>query len=197
MALLAGRREPGMIDRCLRRIVGRLVAGHARCHRDVVVIVDVAEGARRREMRARQRETGRRVIKLGVRPCHRIVALFAGRGERRMIHRRLRAVIGGLMAGNAGRNRNVVVVVGVAQSARRRQMRARQWPSGRRVIELAVRPNHRIVALLASRREPGVVDRRLRRVVGGLVAGYARRHRNVVVIVDVAEGARRREMRAC
>ena len=48
MALLAGRRETRMRHRRLGIVVVRLVARYARRNRDVVVVVHVAQGARRR-----------------------------------------------------------------------------------------------------------------------------------------------------
>ena len=74
-------------------------------------------------------------------------------------------------------------------------MGAYQRPACGRVIELAICPHDGIVAIFAGRREAGVRDRRRRRVVGGLVAGDAGRDRDVVVVVDVAQGTGRRQVR--
>ena len=63
------------------------------------------------------------------------------------------------------------------------------------MVKLAIRPQHRIVTLFASRREARVRHRRRRIVVVRLVTGNARRNRNVVVIVDMARGARRLPVR--
>jgi len=60
------------------------------------------------------------------------------------------------------------------------------------VIEFSVGPLHRVVALLASRRESRMGHRCGGVVVVGLMAADARRIRDVVVIVNVAIGARSR-----
>ena len=98
------------------------------------------------------------------------------------------------VAGNAGRQRNVVVVVLMAVCAdpRRIHVGAGQWEAGRRVIEACTRPRHRVVALFARRWEGRVIDGRLCVVEVGLVARYTRRYRDVVVVIDVAVDARSR-----
>lgn len=47
----------------------------------VVILVDMASGAGKGGVEARQREARRRVIELSVGPCHRVVAAFARSGE--------------------------------------------------------------------------------------------------------------------
>jgi len=114
MALLAGRREARMRHGRRRVVVIRLVAGDARCHRDVVVVVDMATRARRGQVRPRQREARCCVIERRVGPQHCVMALFAGGWEAIVVHRRLCVVVIRLVAGDAGRRRNVVVIVDMA-----------------------------------------------------------------------------------
>jgi len=174
----------------------RQMARHARGDRDVVIVVDVAAGTRRGRVEACQRKACGRVIKLGVSPEHGIVALFAGGGETNVIHRCRRAVEVLLVTRHAGCNRNVVVVVDMARGAGRRQVRSGQRKAGRGVIKLGVGPEHGIVALFARGRETGVGDRGGGAVKVLLVAGDTGDHRNVVVVVDVAGGAGRGDVRA-
>ena len=197
MAHLARLREPARhVIRILRTVEVRQVAGNAARQRDAVVVVLMAVGARTRRHRVHsgQREAGRRVIELGIRPEHRVVALFARRREARMRHRRRRAIEVGLVTRNTGRHRDVVVVIDVAVGTRprRNSMRARQRETRRRVIELRARPRYRVVTLFAGRREAGMRHRRCRAIEVGLVAGNAGRHRDVVVVIDVAVGTRPR-----
>ena len=191
-----------MRHRGLGVVVVRLVARNARGHRDVVVVINVAVGAdaRRIHMRAHQRPARRRVVELAIGPEHSIVARLASRREACMRHRRLGVVVVGLVAGDAGRHRNVVVVVDVAIGADARWigMRSGQHKAGRGVVEFAIRPEHGVVAVFARRREPAMRNRRGRVVVVRLVARDAGRDRNVVVVVDVAirAGSRRHRVRA-
>jgi len=124
------------------------------------------------------------------------VTLFARRREARMRYRRGGVVVVLLVARNARRHGDVVVVIGMTLSARRGQVLARQRPARRRVIKLAIRPQHGVVALFAGGREARVIHRRLRVVVILLMAGNASDHRNVVVVVDVTGDARRSDVRA-
>jgi len=198
MAQFAGRRETRMRHRRGCVVVIRLVARNTRGHRDVVVAILVATGARRgrwRHVRTHERETRRRVVELAIRPHYRVMAAGAGGRERAVIHRRLRVVVVRLVAENACRVREIVVVVGMAARAWCSQVRPRQRPACRRVIKLAIRPHHRVMALLAGGREARVIHRRFRVVVIRLVAGNARRHRDVVVVVGVAARARRGQVR--
>ena len=78
-----------------------------------------------------------------------------------------------------------------------RALRAGQVESGQRptrggVVELAVSPEHRVMALLTGSRESklDVVHRRGRIVVIGLMTADARCVRDVVIVVDVAHRAR-------
>src|SRR5450631_4493517 len=182
-----------MRHRSLRVVVISLVTRDARGDGDVVVVVDMAIGAspRRNHMGIGQRPSGLRVIELAIRPEGRVMALFAGRREAGVRHRSLRVVVISLVARDAGRDGNVVVVVDVAVGAYpwRVHVRSLQWPAGLRVIELAVRPDARVVALLAGGRETRVRHRALGIVVIGLVTRNARGVGDVVVVVNVAVGA--------
>ena len=72
-------------------------------------------------MGAVQREAGRRVIEVRTRPRHRVVALFARRGEGSVIDGRLCVVEVGLVTRYTRRYRDVVVVIDVAVDARSRR----------------------------------------------------------------------------
>ena len=82
----------------------------------------------------------------------------------------------------------VVVNVAVGARARRDSMRTRQRKAGGGVVELAVGPQHGVVALLTCGREPGMRNRRGGAIVVSLVTADARRAGDVVVVVDVAIG---------
>jgi len=128
------------------------------------------------------------VIECRIRPLHRVMAELAGRREARVRHRTFRIVEIGLVARNAQRAVQFVVIVDVAirASPRRNRMGTRQWKAGLRVIELSIRPLHRVMTLLAGRRETRVRHGTVRVVEIGLVARNARGIRDVVVVVDVA-----------
>ena len=144
------------------------VTRHAGRAGQVVVVVDVTVRAlaRRHGMRTGQNESGRGVIELAIGPGHRVVTLLAGGRESGMRHRRRRRVVVGLVATDTGGRGDVVIVVDVTIRAQawRHGVRTRQNKSGRRVVELAVGPGHSVVTLLARSREPGVRNRRSRRV---------------------------------
>ena len=101
------------------------MAGHAGGAGQAVVIVDVAVGAqpRRHRVQTGQSEARGRVVEHAIGPQVRVVTgLAAGRESRRCVgHRGGRIVVIGLMAGNARRicNRVIVVDVAVNASARR------------------------------------------------------------------------------
>ena len=181
--------------RIRRVVVIRLVATDTSRRQRRVVVVHVAHRARDRRVEAGQRERRVVVIEGRIRPQHGVVAQFAGGREASMRNRRRGAVKGGLMARNARGDRDVVIAVKVAAGARRRQVRPNQRPSRRRVVELSVGPNHRVVAVLAGRRESRVRHWGRGVVEVGLMAGNARRNRDVVVVIDVTAGARRRQVR--
>ena len=95
---------------------------------------------------------------------------------------------------HAGRLCQIVVAVDMAvrTGSRWNRVQSRKRPSGGRVIEFAIGPGNRIVATRATRGEisPDVIDRSLRVIEIVLVTGHASRHRDVVVAIDVAIGAR-------
>ena len=86
----------------------------------------------------------------------------------------------------------------IGAGAGRHGVQSGQGKAGRRVIELAIRPLRRVVALLARGRESRVRHRRPRVVVVGLMATDAGVYRDVVDVVGVAVGAlaRRHGVRA-
>ena len=157
MAVLASRWEArsNMIYRRFSVVVVGLVAGHACRAGQVVVVVDVALRARRSRVEARQCPPRAGMVKLAIRPQNGVMAAGASRREaqRNVVDWRLRVVVVRLMARDAGRIRQVVVVVDVALRARRGRMEARQRPSCSSVVEFTVRPQHGVVAIRASRRE--------------------------------------------
>jgi len=200
MALVAGLREV----RCHVIGIGRALeilqmAGDAGRAIQTVVIVDVAVGAkpRRHGVQAGQIEARARMVKLTVGPQIGVVALFAGQGEsrRRVGHGARRIVVVGLVAGNAGRVRNRVIVVDVAigARARRNHVIAGKREARAVVVKGRIQPSRRGMALLAGLRE---VRRRVVRIRRALivlqVAGDASRRGYVVVVTDVAVGAQPR-----
>lgn len=82
MTRLTRLREPELhVIGIGRALVVLQMARHARCVRDVVIVVDVTIRAqpRRHSMRAGQRETGRGVVELGVEPVVKTVTLLTRR----------------------------------------------------------------------------------------------------------------------
>jgi len=169
------------------------VAGHARRAVQGVVVVNVAVSTlpRRHRVHAGQGETRGRVIELAVGPLHGVVAVLAGRGETRM-----RDGTGGvgvilLMATDARRVRNAVVVIDVTIRAlpRRHGVRSRQWECRLGVIEGRWLPGGRAVAQLAGLRESAANVIGIGRSLEVLqVARHACRCREVVVVVHMAVG---------
>ena len=125
--------------RIRRALVILQVAGHARRTVQVVVVVDVAIRAlaRRHRVDAGQSETCGGVIELAVGPDHGVVTLLARRGESGMRHWRGGVVVVVLVATDARRVGDVVVVVDVAIGAlaRRDSMRSGQWKCRLRMVE--------------------------------------------------------------
>jgi len=134
VALVAGLREVRRDVIRIRRALEVLqVASHASSTAQRVVVVDVAVRARAwwNGVHAGQSESRRRVIKFAVGPQHRIVALLTGRRESSVRHRRRRVVVVVLVARDACRTCDVVVVIDVAVRAlaRRDHVRSRQRES--------------------------------------------------------------------
>ena len=179
-----------------RVVVVRLVTADASRGQSRVVIVDVAVAAlsRRHGMRASQRKRSVVVIERGVGPDARVMTDLAGGGETR---RSMRRIVGAgvilLMARIAQNAVQGIVVVDMAISTqpRRHRVSTGQRKTGGRMVELAVGPEHGIVAGLACGRQSrrNVVHRRGRAVVIPLVARQASRRCDVVIVVDVAIAA--------
>jgi len=125
------------------------VAQHA-VQRVVVVDVAIAAQPRRHGVGTRQLKSGRRVIEFAVGPEHGVVAgLARGRERRRnVVNRRDRAVVVVLVARNASRGRDVVVVVDVAIAAlpRRHGVIAGQGEASTVVVERRIQPCRGAVA---------------------------------------------------
>jgi len=106
----------------------------------------------------------------------------------------LRSLVIRRVAGYAGRIGQVVVVllVAIRAHARGHGMHPRQGEAGSAVIELGIRPRRCVMTLFAGGRETGVRHGTGRTVEIFLVARNASGIGDVVVIVDVAVGARSR-----
>ena len=143
---------------------------------------------RRHRVRTAQNESGGRVIELAIRPGHGVMTLRAGCRETGVRHRRCGLVVVRLMATDAGGRGDVEVVVDVTVRtlSRRNCVRTAERESSGRVIELRVRPLHRIVALLTRSRESGVRHWAYRIVEVVLMAADACGARNIEIVIDVA-----------
>ena len=157
---------------------------------EVVIYVTVRTLPRRNRMRTAQNESGGRVIELAIRPGHSVMTLRAGCRETGMRHRCGGGIEVGLMATDAGGRGDVEVVIDVTVGTlpRRNRVRTGQRESGGRVIELRVRPLHRVMALLARSREPGVRHRGYRVIEVVLVAADACGAGDIEIVIDVAIG---------
>jgi len=180
-----------------RVVVVGLMATDASGRQRRVVAVDVAECASRRGVRAGQRERRVVVIERGICPDRRVVAQLASRWESGGgVGRTRRAGIVLLVARVTQSAVQGVVVVDVAIGAepRRHRVRASQREPGRGVIEHRVGPQVRVVAGITRGWEACryVIHWCGRVVVIVQVARDASRHRDVVVVVDVAVGAQAR-----
>ena len=184
----------------MRRVGGPrvvlLVARIAQSAIQRVVVVDVTIGAaaRRHRMRVGQRKPGCRVVKLAIGPLNGVVAGIASRREPRSGVRYGcgRIVVIRLVACDASRARQVVIIVDVAVGAGPRWHRviSRQWESSAVVIERCIRPCRGVMALIAGLREVRCDVVGVRRPLIILeVAGHAGRAVQAVVVVHVAIGA--------
>ncbi len=172
VARVAGGRPP---CGCMHWVIGRVPVRHmARRAQSVrrgqaVVVVDVALTARNAGVETCQRPAGGCVIKGAIHPVDRVVAHLAARRESGGSVRRIIChVVVGLVARDAGRVRQLVVVVHMALIALRAgQVEAGQRPARGRVIKFAICPEHRVVAQFTSGREARchVINRRGRGVV--------------------------------
>lgn len=183
-----------------------------------VIVVDVARRAGRRQVRARQRPSGRAVIKISRAPTRGRVACRAVRQRERSprggVHRSIGLLPGGQVATGGAAccrcNLQVVVVPGVAVRARhnlsgrrklmqvlqretRRIVAPRGSPTGRRVARGALRCREACRHVIRNR-----PSHCRRAVVLVLVAAVAIRirHREIVMIVHMAGCAGRGGMRA-
>ena len=119
---------PGRSGVALRAIQTKLpqvflrigVAAHARLRRAFIHIVDVALGARHRDMRPGQLEHRQVVIELGVFPIGGVVALRTVRAKCAL----MRPIVIGLMATDARQRRAFIDIVDVAFGALNRDMLA-------------------------------------------------------------------------
>ncbi len=154
MTLFTGRRETGVGHGTGRTGEILLVARNAGGIRDVVVVVDVAVDAhpRRVLMHARQGKAGLRMIELAVCPLHRVMTVFATRGETLVRHRTGRVIEILLVARNTSRAGEVESVVHMAVGAHPGRVRVppSQRESHRVVIELRIQPVVRSMTLFAS-----------------------------------------------
>ena len=91
----------------------------------VVVIVDMAVGAEPRGhyVRTREGEAGRGMVELAIRPEHGVMALFAGGWKSAVWYWRGGLVVIRLMAADASRACDAVIVVDVAIGALTRRYR--------------------------------------------------------------------------
>lgn len=191
-----GRETGRGVGRIRRAGVILLVARVAECAVERVIVVDVTIRAlpRWNSVRPRQLESGAGVVESAIGPENSVMAAFARRGESRrdVVHRRGCIVVIVLVAGDARRAGQVVIVVNVTIGtlARRNGVRSGQGKSGAVVVKSRVQPGRRVVALIACLGEVGRnVIRIGRALVVSQVATHARRIRDVVVVVDVTVGA--------
>jgi len=174
---------------------------------EFVIVVDVALGARSGRVCASQCEAGGCVVESAdIVPGNRVMALRAVRNSKRgsqsRVHRIICLLPGSEMAGGVAAirrsNLKVVVAVDVATGARHAGMAVGQGESSSGVIEGHVRPRRGVVALRAVRDSECRPGLRVRGIVGLLpgsematgVATIGRGNLQVVIVVDVATGAR-------
>jgi hypothetical protein len=195
VALVASLREVSRhVVRIRCSLIVLQVAGHAGRAVEAIVAVDVTIGTlpRRHCVQSGEREASAGMVERRVQPVRGVVALVAGLRE---VCRHVVGIGRSLeilhVTAYAGSGAQIVIVVGVAigASAWRHGVHAGQGKAGSGMIKLGVGPLHRIVALLAGRREARMGHRRGRVVEVGLVATDAGRNRDAVVVVSVAVGA--------
>ena len=114
-----GVAEGDMVDWRLGVVVIRLVARHTGCVGQLVVVINVALCARCGRMQASKRPTRAGVVELAVGPQDRVVTTLTCRRKTQsdVVNRRFRVVVIRLVARDAGRASQLVVVVDMAQRA--------------------------------------------------------------------------------
>jgi len=187
------RRSRRRVHRSIRLLPGRQMAlripAIRRRDRQIIIVVDVAQRAGHIRVPRRQRKSRRAVVEYGRRPAHRIVAGRAVRRRkrrpRRWMHRIRGRLPGRQMASRipaiVRRDRQIIIVVDVAQRAGHIRVPVRQQKSRRAVVELGVRPIIKRVARRAVRRRKCRSRRRVHRI------------RRRLPIRQVARRARRRQ----
>ena len=194
-------------SRCAVPVRGMASGVVAIRNREFVIVVDVALGAGSGHVSAGQREAcGCVVESADIVPGNRVMAPRAVRNRKGGSQSRVDRVIGSLPGGEMaagvaairGSNLKVVVAVDVATGARHAGMAVGQRESSNGVIEGHVRPRRGVVALRAVRDGECRPDLRVRGIVGLLpgrqvatgVATIGRGNLQIVIVVDVATGAR-------
>ena len=164
---VAGRRPP---RRAVIGVGGFVVVRNVAAGTDHgqagVVIVHMAARARDAHVGAGERKGGVVVIKHPLAPSKGVVADLASRRKAQLyvIYRCYGIVVVGLMASNAGRAGQAVVVVDVAESTAHGCVRAGERPAGRGVIEGRGSPR-------CSRMTDRTIGGKPRRNVTGIVRG--------------------------
>ena len=169
VARLAGGRESGRdVIRIGRGLVNRLVAAVAIRRQARVVVIYVATAAGNRRVRAGQSEACAAVIEGPRAPGDRVVAEIAARrvSELNVIYRNSGVVVVGLVAGDASRAAQIVVVVDVARRTQDGCVRASQGESRRRMVERSRRPDG---CRMTQRAVGGESSRAVARIVRALV----------------------------
>ena len=163
----------------------------------VIVGIGVTRGAHAVRIPMVHREVS--MIPVRRDPCGCVMAGGAGRGEsRRGVVWIGRASVVSLVTRVAGRRQRRVVVVDVTTGARNGHVGSRQWERCVVVIEARRDPGRRVVAHIALLWETCSDVVRAGRALEILqVAAHTCRARQMVVVVDVAGGARRTRMRSC
>ena len=137
------------------------------------------------------------MIELAIRPLHGVMAGFASRGEsgRRVVHGADGVGVVLLMAGDAERARQIVIVVDVAVRAlsRRDSVGTSKRETRAVVVEGSVEPGRSAVARVTGLREIACNVIRIGRALKVLqVATDARGGVQAVVVIDMAVGAQSR-----